>query len=61
MDLELDNDERKEIKPGDVVVQRGTIHRWHNTSDEWAQMVYVLIAAEKLVINDEEMKPEFRV
>src|SRR6478736_6215624 len=30
-DLELDDGERVSLKPGDVVVQRGTMHAWVNT------------------------------
>ena len=41
--LVLDGDERVVMKPGDVVVQRGTIHAWVNETDEWARMYFVLL------------------
>ena len=31
------------LGPGDVVVQRGTMHRWENRSDHRARMVFVLV------------------
>ncbi len=34
------------LRPGDVVVQRGTNHAWENRSETPARMVFVLIAAE---------------
>jgi hypothetical protein len=34
------------LRRGDVVVQRGTSHRWENRSGQVARMVFVLIDAE---------------
>ena len=31
------------MKPGDVVIQRGTMHAWSNRSDTWARMHFILI------------------
>jgi len=31
------------LRPGDVVVQRGTNHAWHNRSDQPSRMAFVLI------------------
>jgi quercetin dioxygenase-like cupin family protein len=31
------------LKPGDVVVQRGTNHAWSNRSDEPCRMAFVLV------------------
>ena len=31
------------MKPGDVLVQRGTIHSWANRSDRMARICFVLI------------------
>ena len=36
--LVLENDERHLCRPGDLVVQRGTIHAWYNEGTEWARM-----------------------
>ena len=31
------------MKPGDVLIQRGTMHAWYNTSDSWARMHFILM------------------
>ena len=42
--LEVDDGFDTELGPGDVVVQRGTMHRWRNPSDtEVCRIVFVLI------------------
>jgi hypothetical protein len=43
----LDEDETL-MRPGDVLVQRGTYHAWSNRSDRVARMLFVLIDAEPL-------------
>jgi quercetin dioxygenase-like cupin family protein len=57
MELELENidggpNEFHKLKVGDVVVQRGTNHAWHNRGDTWGRMVYVLLGAEKIKLNE---------
>ncbi len=34
VELELDSGERRRLPRGDIFVQRGTAHRWHNVSDQ---------------------------
>jgi len=36
------------MKPGDVLIQRGTYHSWANRSDKLCRMLFVLIDAEPL-------------
>jgi quercetin dioxygenase-like cupin family protein len=36
------------MKPGDVLIQRGTYHAWSNRTDKMARMAFVLIDAEPL-------------
>jgi len=43
----LDDDETL-MKPGDVLIQRGTYHAWANRSDTIARMAFILIDAEPL-------------
>lgn len=43
----LDEDETL-MRPGDVLVQRGTYHAWSNRSDRVCRMLFVLIDAEPL-------------
>jgi quercetin dioxygenase-like cupin family protein len=45
MVLALDDSETV-LRRGDVVVQRGTSHRWENRGDRVARMVFVLVDAE---------------
>lgn len=40
--LVLDEDERR-LRPGDVVIQRGTNHAWSNRTGETARMAFVLV------------------
>jgi len=48
----LDNDAEVDMKPGDVCVQRGTIHGWWNKTDKPARMYFVLTAAKPVQIGD---------
>jgi len=43
--MELDNGVEVLLGPGDVVVQNGTRHRWHNRGDTVARWVSVTIGA----------------
>lgn len=46
MVLVLDDGAETTLRPGDVVIQRGTSHRWENRSGRPAQMVFVLVDAQ---------------
>ena len=50
MAMELDGGSVTHLKAGDVVVQRGTNHLWHNRSDRLCRMAFVLIEAKPLAI-----------
>ena len=41
--LVLDREEERVLGPGDVVVQRGTDHRWENRTDSVARMAFILV------------------
>ena len=43
--LELDDGIEVELGPGDVVVQNGTRHRWHNRSDAPATYASIVVGA----------------
>jgi mannose-6-phosphate isomerase-like protein (cupin superfamily) len=43
--LELDDGTEVVLGPGDVVVQNGTRHRWHNRGSEPATMAVIVIGA----------------
>jgi len=48
----------KLLKPGDLLVQRGTNHAWTNRGNETAYLFAVLIAAEDSVTSNTENGPE---
>jgi quercetin dioxygenase-like cupin family protein len=41
--LVLDHEQERVLKAGDVVVQRGTDHRWENRTENVARMVFILV------------------
>jgi mannose-6-phosphate isomerase-like protein (cupin superfamily) len=45
IDMELENDEVMHLKPGDVVVQRGTVHTWVNRGSVPAVTAFILMDA----------------
>ena len=54
--LEVDDGVETELGPGDVVVQRGTIHRWRNPSDtEVSRIAFVLIEAPAATVHGEPL------
>jgi quercetin dioxygenase-like cupin family protein len=48
VEMRLDSGEATRLKPGDIVVQRGTNHAWANVGATPARMVFALIDAEPL-------------
>ena len=61
LELELDGGARTRLRPGDIVVQRGTIHLWRNPSPtETCRIVFVLTEACAVTVDDvalEEIHP----
>lgn len=58
--LELDQGRTIKLLPGDVVVQRGTIHAWENKTQEFARMAFVLVGAQPVEVNGVPLLPEHR-
>lgn len=58
--LELDANEVVKLLPGDVVVQRGTIHAWENKTREFARMAFVLVDAKPFMANGAPLPVEHR-
>lgn len=49
VELTLSNDETRIIKPGDMVIQRSTLHKWRNPSKtQWARMVAIVSECQPL-------------
>jgi quercetin dioxygenase-like cupin family protein len=62
MELELENvdggpNQFQVLKVGDVVVQRGTNHAWHNCGDTWARMAFIMLASNKIELNGKTLEP----
>lgn len=49
-DSHLDDGVRINMKPGDVCVQRGTIHGWTNYADRPAR-VYFILTGRRLIVD----------
>ena len=45
LSLELDDGKEVQLKPGDIVIQNGTRHRWRNTGKKLCVMYSVLVGA----------------
>lgn len=59
MEMELDDGSVTPLKPGDVVVQRGTYHAWRNPSKTtWSRMLYVLQDSEPVVVSGERLRED---
>jgi len=58
---ELDDNNRTTLNPGDVIVQRGTIHAWINESKtEWSRVFYVMLPSKKVEVDGKPLELEFR-
>jgi quercetin dioxygenase-like cupin family protein len=56
IELELENHEIKTLSQGDIIVQRGTIHKWRNPSDtEVCRIVFILTEAKPFQFNGEPL------
>ncbi len=54
-DMELDSGDSVTIHAGDVVVQRGTNHVWHNRSEKPCRFAWILLDAEPVTIAGEQL------
>ena len=59
IDMELENGEVVHMKPGDVVIQRGTIHTWVNRGPVPAVTAFVLIDANPAEVNGQLLRTHF--
>jgi quercetin dioxygenase-like cupin family protein len=57
IELELDNKEFKTLRPGNIIVQRGTIHKWRNPDAETiCRIVFVLTEARPFQLNENALQ-----
>ena len=51
VELVLDSGETRRMLPGDIAIQRGTMHAWRNpSSDRWARMLFVLLPSKPVTV-----------
>jgi quercetin dioxygenase-like cupin family protein len=50
--LELDGGQKKTIKAGEFIVQGGVNHKWTNETHEDCQIVFVMVGAEKVKLEN---------
>jgi quercetin dioxygenase-like cupin family protein len=58
-DLELDDGKVVHMKPGDICVQRGTMHAWVNNGGEPAVFAFVLIDAEPVEMAGQKLTTHY--
>jgi quercetin dioxygenase-like cupin family protein len=57
IELELDNQEIKTLTQGDIIVQRGTIHKWSNpSSTEVCRIIFILTEAKPYEVNGKPLE-----
>ena len=60
-DLELDDGKTVRMKPGDICVQRGTMHAWVPVGSEPALFAFVLIDADPVVAGGSSLTTHYPV
>ncbi|KAH7104609.1 hypothetical protein BKA62DRAFT_470250 [Auriculariales sp. MPI-PUGE-AT-0066] len=59
--LVLEDGDERTVGPGDIVLQRGTLHGWRNpSSTQWVRMLSVLVDAEAAVLGGTALPDEWR-
>jgi quercetin dioxygenase-like cupin family protein len=58
-DLELDDGKVVHMKPGDICVQRGTMHAWVNNGDVPAVFAFVLIDADPVEMAGQKLTTDY--
>jgi quercetin dioxygenase-like cupin family protein len=53
--LELDGGEQVTVQAGDVVIQRGTNHLWHNRGRRPCRFAWILLDAEAVEVDGREL------
>jgi quercetin dioxygenase-like cupin family protein len=61
VELELDDGQVRRVHKGDLVVQRGTVHKWTNVTPNggWLKMFFVTQASEPLEVNGQVLKEDW--
>ena len=59
-DMELDGGETVTVRAGDVIVQRGTNHLWHNRGDVACRFAWVLLDAQPVEVEGRPLGASWR-
>ncbi|ORY54951.1 uncharacterized protein BCR38DRAFT_452998 [Pseudomassariella vexata] len=60
IELQLDSGETRLLKPGDLAIQRATMHAWRNPSTtKWARMIGIMSESEPVVVGNQTLGPSF--
>jgi quercetin dioxygenase-like cupin family protein len=59
-EMELDSGETVTVRAGDVVVQRGTNHLWHNRSDQPCRFAWILLDAQAVELAGRRLGASWR-
>ncbi|MBV9944245.1 MAG: cupin domain-containing protein [Solirubrobacterales bacterium] len=59
-DMELDGGDTVTVRAGDVVIQRGTNHVWHNRSDAPCRFAWILLDAQPVEIAGRRLGTSWR-
>ncbi|KAH8914402.1 hypothetical protein BT69DRAFT_1395594 [Atractiella rhizophila] len=54
----LDSGEKKTLKTGDLIVQRGTMHEWVNETSEWCRLIAIVVASHPATVGDKVLGRE---
>lgn len=57
VELELDEGVTATVKAGEVVIQRGTIHAWHNRAEKESKVAFILLDAQELKVGEKLLQP----
>lgn len=57
VELELDDGKSVRLGPGDIVVQRGTIHAWINPGDKPNRIAFILLDAKPALVAGQALEP----
>ena len=58
-EFSLDSGEKKIMRPGDVSVNRGTMHKWKNLSEtKPGRMLFFMVDVDPLYVNGKKMEME---
>lgn len=61
VELSLESGETRTIKPGDLTIQRSTLHAWRNKSKtKWSRMIGIMAECQPVQVGEKKLGAEFR-